>query len=109
MFKNDRIKYLIKEADLTLTKVATDLGFSKQYLSNIVNTDVNFQQDKLVALFEYFSNVFRLQNRRLNCEWLLTGQGEPFLTNEINTESREEIVRVIIPKGSKVKVIIENE
>jgi transcriptional regulator with XRE-family HTH domain len=105
MYDNSRIKTMAKTAGISLSQVAADLGITKQYLSNLVNTDINFSVDKLINIFNYFKQKFNDQNKQLNSDWFLTGEGSMFI--EYAQPDTNTLV-IKLKKGQSLKVDYED-
>lgn len=96
-----RIKQLIDLSKITAAKVSDELGYSRQYFGQITLDKTTPSADKLVTISNYFSKIL---NRKVNIEWLLTGEGSMFIETP---ESNENALAIKLKKGQILKVEYE--
>lgn len=101
---NEILKILVKEADVTMTSLASHIGISKQYLSEAITKNRNISSDKFVKIFNYFDNIFSQKSKKLNFRWFLNGDGAMFV-DDYNQPNN--IVKVKLKKGQLLKVEYE--
>ena len=93
-----RIKFIREKHGLTQLKVAEILGVSKQYFNRAENNLTDLSKDKIMIFCDYF---------KVSIDWLLTGKGEPFLT-DLAEQDKENILVVKLKKGQLLKVEYED-
>lgn len=102
---SERLKKLIKESDITMSAFAAQIGVTKQYLSDVINKERNISSEKFVTIFNFFDKYFNENNKKLNVCWFLNGSGNMF--SEKNIEIDNNVMRVRVPKGTKLLVEYE--
>lgn len=73
MSQGFRLKQIRQNLNLSQESFGKELGFSRQYLSNIENNRDTLNNEKLVKLVKMYN---------VNLNWLLTGRGEMFNSPE---------------------------
>jgi len=102
---NDILKKLLFESNLTMTALASEIGISKQYLSDALTKNRNFSSEKYIKIFTFFDKLFKDKfNKELNLRWYMTGQGPMFLSE---VPDDENTMTIHLRKGQMLKVVYE--
>lgn len=99
----DRINKLIEIEDITVSKLETIIGASKNVLHKPLKNKTDIQTKWIIKISENYP--------RYNLNWLLTGQGE-MLINRIKENqivSEPEAVYKIHNKGDRLLRMIESQ
>jgi len=78
-----RLERLIETLELTQLSMAESLGISQGYVSQMVSGNRNISRTVLRSITKTFQNV--------NVQWLMTGNGEMFLTASVDVVSEPEV------------------
>lgn len=97
----DRIKQVRKENNLSQTAFGEKLGVTRSVINNIENNRLA-RPDQKASLIKLISKEFSI-----NEEWLLTGEGEPYIVAKEDEKLAEALIKIQESKNEKLKSLVE--
>ena len=95
---SNRIKMILDERKIKQVEFAKTLGVSSNYINQIVNGKKTNISDTLAKLIE--------ERYGYSSCWILTGNGEKLISNEISAEKAAIIKKIKIMSDSEVKAVL---
>ncbi|CUN04738.1 helix-turn-helix domain-containing protein [Turicibacter sanguinis] len=98
MTLQDRIKVILSEKNLKQTEFANSLGISANYVNLLVNGKKNNLSETLAKLIE--------ETYGYSSEWILTGNGNMYITTDLNSLKLETIKKIKKMSDSEVAALL---
>ncbi|HBG6316230.1 TPA: helix-turn-helix transcriptional regulator [Clostridioides difficile] len=96
---NKRVKEIREDTNLSQQKFGEKLGVSRDVISNIENNRVEVKTVFINHMCEIFN---------INKEWILTGEGEIYISVEDDILLGEAFADITMSKNEKIKKIVMN-